>query len=154
MLLGTAAVGKTSTARRLKFNRFDMTHKATIGVELYSITINSGGSHQKIVLWDTDGDFEDRVFQNVHVKGADAAIVIADVTRNSSIDTMVRIGHAFEDRFPAAPVISLVNKIDLKNPSDKLKQHLQHNCAHIGFSSAKTGQGVFEAIEHAARLAS
>ena len=60
MLLGEIAVGKTSIAKRLVFDRFDSDYKTTIGVNVLSheVTVYAGGANKmRLVIWDTDGDF-------------------------------------------------------------------------------------------------
>lgn len=154
MLLGSKGVGKTSIARRLKFDSFDHGHKATIGVELYSIQVETENGEVSVVVWDTDGAFGDQIFQNVFVKGADAALVISDATHQATIDAMVSLTHGFEENFPGAPVMSLLNKSDLKLYAQEELKQLTPGCPNVDQCSAKSGDGVLDAIHRVVKMLS
>ncbi|MGB7301709.1 MAG: Rab family GTPase [Burkholderiaceae bacterium] len=146
MMLGDSGVGKTSISRRLKFNAFDTQHKSTIGVELYSLDAISNDPATKIVLWDTDGRFGDKLFERVFLKGADAAIIVADITNTESIESMLRLGNQFQQVFALAPVQFVLNKSDLTTLSDERMNDLRSQCEHLQVCSALTGDGVMRAI--------
>ena len=77
LLLGDIAVGKTSIAKRLVFDRFDSDYKTTIGVNVLSheVTVYDGGANKmRLVIWDTDGDFSQAIFNTTYVVGAAGAI--------------------------------------------------------------------------------
>ena len=68
LLLGDIAVGKTSIAKRLVFDRFDSDYKTTIGVNVLSheVTVYDGGANKmRLVIWDTDGDFSQAIFNKI-----------------------------------------------------------------------------------------
>jgi small GTP-binding protein len=154
MLLGSKNVGKTSIARRLKFGTFAYDNKATIGVELYSLQVQADDSDISVVLWDTDGDFGEQVFDNVFVKGADAALVVSDATDQASINAMVSLTRGFEENFPGAPVMSLINKCDLKRYPEQALKEMTQGCPNVDQCSAKSGDGVLDAIHRVASLLS
>jgi Ras-related protein Rab-5C len=115
MLLGDIGVGKTSLANRLVFDRFDTDYKTTIGVNILTHDIHPSGCDEalRIVLWDTDGDFAQSIFETNYVLGAAGAIVVADAARPATIAHMKRLADMFEDRMPGRPVCCVLNKIDL-----------------------------------------
>ena len=80
MLLGAMAVGKTAIATRLKFDRLDHEYKSTIGVELHTLELDVDGAHRPLIVWDTDGDFGQTIFESVYVKGAAGALIVSDVS--------------------------------------------------------------------------
>ena len=58
MLLGDMAVGKTSIANRLAFDRFETSYKSTIGFDLYryDVILPQSGEQFQFLIWDTDGN--------------------------------------------------------------------------------------------------
>ncbi|MCX7898878.1 MAG: hypothetical protein N2444_02095, partial [Methylocystis sp.] len=80
MLLGDIGVGKSSLARRFVFDRFESDYKTTIGVDVLTHDVDLGAAfdnaRMRFVLWDTDGDFGNRIFETVYLAGASAAIVV------------------------------------------------------------------------------
>ena len=145
MLLGDIGVGKSSLARRFVFDRFEADYKTTIGVDVLTHDLELGPECQnatlRFVLWDTDGDFGDRIFETVYLVGASAAIIVADATRPATLVKMAALVSRFGDALPGRPIAAIVNKIDLAparpNPSDA-----DAPAVDVVYASAKTGEGV------------
>lgn len=145
MLLGEIAVGKTSIAKRLVFDRFDSDYKTTIGVNVLSheVTVYDREENRlRLVLWDTDGDFSNAIFNTTYLVGAAGAVVVADATRPSTIDRMAELIESFEERFPGRPVAGVLNKVDLGEPpaADTFRPSLR--ARELTRTSALTGAGV------------
>jgi small GTP-binding protein len=147
LLLGAQAVGKTSIARRMKFNTFEHDYKSTLGVQLHEVKMHIGGELQAVVLWDTDGNFGDKIFESVYVKGASAALVVADSTRPHTIDHMLHLIQCFEQTLPGRPCYGLLNKCDLLQPNECTQSKLDQQVNLIKRVSACTGQGLQQAIQ-------
>lgn len=145
MLLGDIGVGKSSLARRFVFDRFEGEYKTTIGVDVLAHVVELGpesdNASLRLVLWDTDGDFGNRIFETVYLAGASAAIVVADATRPATLVKMASLASRFEQIFPGRPVAAIVNKIDLvaDRPSVGAPDAPQID---VVYTSAKTGEGV------------
>lgn len=154
MLLGSMSVGKTSIARRLKFNTFEVDHKSTIGVQLYSFTIEQEGQKQEIVLWDTDGEYGDDILKSVYVKGSDAAIVVGDASRDNTLESMLNLYESFTQYSPGCPALSLINKADLKLRDDSELSRFTDRCDEVRQCSAKNNEGVLDSIKHVTKLIS
>jgi len=143
MLLGDIGVGKTSLARRLVFDRFETDYKSTIGVDVLTYDATLGpdcdNEQMRLVLWDTDGDFGDRIFETVYLAGASGAVIVSDASRPATLAKMANLARRFEDEFPGRPLVCIVNKIDLA-------PQLAAGDAPQGalYSSARTGEGVAE----------
>jgi hypothetical protein len=75
MLLGEMAVGKTSIANRLAFDRFGESYKSTIGTDIYVYDVEAppGDKPFRFLIWDTDGSFEDAMFRSRYMRGVHAA---------------------------------------------------------------------------------
>jgi Ras-related protein Rab-5C len=145
MLLGDIGVGKTSLARRYVFDKFESDYKTTIGVDVLTHDIGLGpecGSETlRLVLWDTDGDFGNRIFDTVYVAGASGAIVVADASRPSTILKAASLAERFEEKFPGRPAVVIINKIDLAPPPGDLGPAAGF-AGDVLYTSAKTGEGV------------
>lgn len=147
LLAGSAAVGKTSLSKRLKFNTFDSNYKSTIGVQLHELKVELANEVVPLILWDTDGYFGETLFDTVYAKGSAGVIVVCDVTRPETARHMLNIGRQFSERFPGRPCMCIINKIDIQEPSLLMLEEL-HSCSdHTAQCSAKSGTGVQSAIE-------
>lgn len=115
MLLGEIGVGKSSLARRLVFDRFEFDYKPTIGVDVYRYDVPGDGGRPttSLIIWDTDGNFGDSIFKHIYIKQAAGAMIIGDVSRPSTLDTMVKLGEGFAAAFPGRFIGYIVNKTDL-----------------------------------------
>ena len=80
LLLGEMGVGKTSIARRLKFNTFGDRYKATIGADIYAYDVLPAplGIEFEFLIWDTDGSYGEGVFRQYYAQQAEAAMIVAD----------------------------------------------------------------------------
>lgn len=150
MLLGDIGVGKSSIVQRLVFDRFDLSYKPTIGVDVYRYEVADAGGGQplSLIIWDTDGNFGDSIFRHVYMKQSSAAVIVGDVTRQETIDSMLLLASGFEDAFPGRQVALLFNKVDLLRPGEDADvppalagYGRGHYC-----TSAKTGLNVKDAL--------
>ena len=156
MLLGEIGVGKTSIVRRLAFDRFDGIYKATLGTDVYRYEVEPppGAEPFHFIVWDTDGNFGNSIFQHVYVKQAHAALIIGDVSRRTTLDHMVKLGEGFMDALPGRPFSYVINKVDLLAPGDHLD--LPPGLSSDEFptirTSAKTGEHVRRAFHDLAAI--
>ncbi len=115
MLLGEIGVGKSSIARRLVFDRHEASYSPTIGVDVFRYEVPATSAHpaQTLIVWDTDGNFGEAIFNHIYMRQASAAIVIADLSRPETIDTMRTLTEMFLDRLPGRYCGLVLNKVDL-----------------------------------------
>lgn len=153
MMLGDIGVGKTSLARRMVFDRFETDYKATIGVDLYTCDVRfelRGATHSvELIIWDIDGDFGESVFNRIYIRGASGALVVGDVTRPSTRESMVRLGDRFQEELPGRPIAFVVNKTDLaSDPAEiVLPAALETPRIPLVRTSAKSGENVERAFQ-------
>lgn len=156
LLLGEIGVGKTSLARRLVLDTFETNYKATIGTDIYrhEIVPSPIDGPFQCVIWDTDGNFGDTIFRHVYAKQADAAVIIGDVTRPSTLEAVGRLGEGFMDAFPGRPMIFVVNKLDTRGEDGDLElpASLKVDGIPCIMTSAKTGHHVREAFRDIATV--
>ncbi|MFW9795333.1 MAG: Rab family GTPase [Candidatus Thorarchaeota archaeon] len=151
VLLGEAAVGKTSLLRRYTENTFDEEYKQTIGTTFATKDVDVTDSESEVRkvrlnVWDMGGQSTYRELRRQFMKGASAAIIVYDVTRPETFMAMNNWFESFKEVCPESPVLISANKIDLTDkrmvpnePGVMLKDWFQ---AEYFETSAKTGDEV------------
>lgn len=146
LMLGSLAVGKTSIANRLAHDKFNENYKSTIGVQLYTVELTVRGEPVKLVIWDTDGDIGTQVFRSHYVLGSSGALIVCDMARARTFDTMLELSDTIEQQLPGCPHVCVFNKTDIAKPSPtNLEIAKQHNRL-VAACSALNGEGVYEAL--------
>lgn len=154
-LLGSFGVGKTSLVRRYVYNLFEEKYLSTIGVQISQKLLSpianptTGRLEQlNLILWDLAHleQFDQVIKKYFH--GAHGAIIVYDLTRPETIESLNEIKEAFLEAAPSAKPILVANKLDLsKNSQELLKtgrelaETLDSECIA---TSAKTGENVEE----------
>lgn len=150
MLLGEIGVGKSSLARRLVFDKFEIDYKPTIGVDVfrYEVPDTPGRPRMTLIIWDTDGNFGDAIFRHIYLKEAAGALIIGDLSRTATLDSMAKLGAGFADAFPGRHISYIVNKTDLVADAEvvPLPRELSRRGVSVIRTSAKTGDHVPEAF--------
>ena len=118
VLLGDPSVGKTSSMRRFVEDTFDEAYLSTIGsnVNKKSIMLMEDDSHPTevtMMVWDVAGDKASDSLKRAYYRGAHGAIVVCDITLESSFE---HIPEWIDNLFEIAgkiPVLIIGNKADL-----------------------------------------
>lgn len=90
VLIGDSAVGKSNLLSRFARNEFDSNSKATIGVEFQTQVVDIDGKEVKAQIWDTAGQERFRAVTSAYYRGAVGALVVYDITRRSSFNSVKR----------------------------------------------------------------
>ncbi|MBA0574723.1 hypothetical protein Golob_007006 [Gossypium lobatum] len=90
VLIGDSAVGKSNLLSRFARNEFDNNSKATIGVEFQTQVVEIDGKEIKAQIWDTAGQERFRAVTSAYYRGAVGALIVYDITRRSSFDSIKR----------------------------------------------------------------
>ena len=148
--LGDSEVGQTCILRRYIENKFLKNHLATIGIDFKTKNINLNKGNIKLKIWDNAGleRFWDLTKQCP--KGADAIILIYDVTDNDSYDRLnlwvKNIKDWREESTITIPLILVGNKIDLEERRVVTREQGNKFAKENGFlfaeCSALTGENV------------
>lgn len=106
-LLGDFAVGKTSLVRRFVHDYFDDQYLSTIGVKVSRKTINIAQGEQIVeltmMLWDLAGSEEFTHLRASYLRGAAGVLLVGDLTRPLTFDTLPLRGRCGSGGFaPAA----------------------------------------------------
>ncbi|XP_050399055.1 ras-related protein Rab-22A [Patella vulgata] len=113
-LLGDSGVGKSSLVMRFVTDSFKPALESTIGASFMTKTLLVEGNTYKFQIWDTAGQEKYRALAPMYYRGAAAAIIAYDVTREAtykSVKSWVQ-----ELRHQGAPNIVIAiagNKCDL-----------------------------------------
>ncbi len=154
-LLGDVGVGKTSLIRRYVENKFDDSYLTTIGVNISQKTVQaSDHSEIRFMIWDIEGFTEGEAVSANYFIGAAGALIVADLTRLTSIEAIPDIIRSFRKTAPKARLILVGNKTDLINESHPglvlfKKAAKELNLLQIT-TSAKSGKNVGMCFERLA----
>jgi Ras-related protein Rab-5C len=149
VLLGESAVGKSSLVLRFVKGQFHEYQESTIGAAFLTQTVCLENTTVKFEIWDTAGQERYHSLAPMYYRGAQAAIVVYDVT---NMDTFARAKTWVKElQRQASPniVIALAgNKADLDATrtvtQDEASQYAEENGLLFMETSAKTAMNVNE----------
>jgi small GTP-binding protein len=147
VLLGDQNVGKTSIVLRYVEGTFSSDVTSTIGAFFLSKKINVSGNSIKLQIWDTAGQERFRAMAPMYYRGADAAVLVVDVTDVNSFVTMKGwVDELHSNNMDKEIVLSIAcNKTDLmkrKVPKETVADYAKTVGAQVYDTSAKTGMGI------------
>ena len=150
-IMGETSVGKTSLVRRFVDRTFSEAYLTTVGVSISKKHVPApevAPEHpdgMQLVLWDLEGGESFREMTTSYLKGARAAIIVADVTRPQTIDALERHALHFLRINPGGAILLVLNKSDLDHDQAILvPSSLRSMDAVLSTfrTSARTGDGV------------
>lgn len=118
VLIGDGGVGKTSIRVQYIHRRFTSNYKATIGADFITKDVHlEDGKSVSMQIWDTAGQERFQSLGIAYYRGADACIIVFDVTNPDSFNHVLNWQHEFIDKAylkdPSTyPFILIGNKID------------------------------------------
>lgn len=116
VLIGDSGVGKSNLLSRFTKDEFSLESKSTIGVEFATRTIHVADKVVKAQIWDTAGQERYRAITSAYYRGAVGALLVYDVTRQTTLENAARWLKELRDHTDSAIVIMLVgNKADLRH---------------------------------------
>ncbi|CAE7191532.1 unnamed protein product [Rhizoctonia solani] len=116
VIIGDAAVGKSSLLVRLTDQKFLSKPDPTLGVEFGSklISLQDEGKTVKLQCWDTAGTESFRSITRSYYRGAAGALLVYDVTSRASFEhTRTWLADVREHADPNLTCILVANKADL-----------------------------------------
>ncbi|MFX1296958.1 MAG: Rab family GTPase [Promethearchaeota archaeon] len=152
LLLGDAAVGKTSLIKQYIKGSFAKDYKMTIGTDIFTKDVKSNDNTITLSIWDIAGQERFKFFRQSFYRGSSGAMVVFDLTRyptfNPNVVNWLKELWSFTGRIP---ITLLGNKVDLADLRNVRKMDVQQfadkiPCKYIE-TSAKTGKHVEEAFE-------
>lgn len=116
VLIGDSGVGKTNLLSRFSKNEFNLESKSTIGVEFATRSIRVDDKIVKAQIWDTAGQERYRAITSAYYRGAVGALLVYDITRHITFESIQRWLKELRDHTEPNIVIMLVgNKADLRH---------------------------------------
>ncbi len=159
VMLGDAAVGKTSLVRRFVQDRFDDKYITTIGTKVMKkdVILKDQDTKVTLMVWDILGQKNYSKIQTSSFKGTQGAILVLDRTRPKTKDSIKEYWiPKLKQVAPTVPIVVAGNKSDLLEEVELgegvLKNFAKDLQAPLALTSAKTGQGVEEMFKDMAKL--
>ncbi|SCW02050.1 LAFE_0E13058g1_1 [Lachancea fermentati] len=152
VLLGEAAVGKSSIVLRFVSNDFSENKEPTIGAAFLTQRVNMGDHTIKFEIWDTAGQERFASLAPMYYRNAQAALVVYDITKPQSFIKARHWVKELHEQASKGIVIALVgNKLDLIEGGAERKvarEEAEKLATEEGLlffeTSAKTGDNVNE----------
>lgn len=114
VIIGPFSVGKTSLVRRHVENEFDGDYRATLGVACSTKDVAlSDGRTMKQVIWDVEGGLANAALFQSYLRGAGAALLVADLSRPETFDDLPAYFTDLQKICPGIPIAVALNKSDL-----------------------------------------
>ena len=152
MMLGDAAVGKTSLTIRYISGFFLSDLKLTIGVDFYSKTTTHRKKKVKLQIWDFGGEERFRFLLHQYCKGANAAFFLYDITNRLSLDHLPDWTQIIREHAGDIPIMLIGSKVDLGEfravtREEGILAAKKYNLSSFIELSSKTGQNVENAFD-------
>merc|ERR1712137_1476188 len=149
VLLGESAVGKSSLVLRFVKGQFLDFQESTIGAAFLTQTVCLNDTTVKFEIWDTAGQERYHSLAPMYYRGAQAAIVVYDITNADSFDRAKNWVKELQRQGNPNIVISLAaNKLDLESKravsADTAQAYAEENGILFMETSAKTAANVNE----------
>ena len=151
VMLGNSGVGKTALVERVTDDVFVDSHVPTVGAQYVSLNLTIDNNDITLEIWDTAGQEVFRSLVGFYARDAKGAFLLFDVTEKQSFDDLKQWVEFANDQAAGAKIILFGNKIDLNEKrvvsSEDISKFAESMNLTVYEGSAKTGQGVRDAIE-------
>jgi small GTP-binding protein len=148
-MLGATGVGKTSLVSRFVSSIFSDKYMTSVGVKVDKKTVTVGEDPVTLVLWDIYGEDAFQSVRASYLRGAAGYLLVADGTRQLTLDTARSLQKTAEGAAGRVPFILAMNKADLVaewQVDDKALWKIAEDGWSIVRTSALTGVGVEDAF--------
>ena len=147
LLLGDAAVGKTSLIRKYVKDTFKEDYRATLGVNIISkeIRVNQINADVRLIIWDLAGQGLYEKTRKLYYEGCFGAFLVYDITELSSFENILEKWKKDYEEFSEEEIsyVLVGNKSDLED----------HRCVDLNKAKDLAEQiNASDFIETSARL--
>jgi len=153
VILGNAAVGKTSLINQFIEGSFQEDYKPTLGANIIRKDVNLENFKVRLIMWDLAGQEKYRVVRSMYFQGCAGALLVYDVTRYNTLESIDSIWlRDFKKYVKKEGVFILIgNKSDLKDQRVVTKERGKElarkiNASNFIETSAKLGENIEEAF--------
>jgi small GTP-binding protein len=156
--LGEAAVGKTSLVTKYVTGKFERDYRKTLGIDISTYDTQLDKGLFKLLIWDLAGQDIFRDLRTRYCQGASGGLLVFDLTRPQTLETVPRWVEAFREAVGPEPILMLVgNKADLEKRRKITQEQAEKVTKDLGLftykeTSAKTGHHVTIAFNELAAL--
>ncbi|XP_012941242.1 ras-related protein Rab-13 [Aplysia californica] len=150
ILLGNSGVGKTSLFLRIRDDEFTSELPSTIGIDSCTRNLKAENQQIQLVLWDTAGVERFRTLTRNFYRSAQAVLLTFSVEEPTSLYQLSNWERDTREYAPTALRFLIGTKTDkpMQVPARTIQGFARsHNCEYAFLTSAKTGQGVNEALQ-------
>jgi len=150
VLLGDAGVGKTALAVQFVKGQFNEYTESTIGASFMNQTVTlPDGTLVKFQIWDTAGQERFHSLAPMYYRGAQAAIVVYDITTRHSFEKAQEWVRELQNQGDPNVVVTFIgNKCDLENlrkvNADEARTYCDEHGLFFMETSAKMATNVSE----------
>lgn len=148
-LLGDGGVGKTSLISRYVLDCFSDEYIVSFGTKVSKKVIDFDDVQLTLMIWDILGQNVNRSLHAAYYSGANGALLVCDSTRPETLQHLPEWAEDFRKVVGPRPIVLLANKADLESrlSAGLLGEVTGRLEQDIGFTSARTGEGVQAAFE-------
>ena len=136
IILGDSGVGKTSLMHQYVSKKFDNRYKATIGADFLTKDVEIDGQSVALQIWDTAGQERFQALGSAFYRGADACILVFDVTQQESFAHLTSWMEEFNIQAGKRDCVLIGNKTDLEDKRQVSSKVAQQWC-QIGRASCR-----------------
>ncbi|MCY3414337.1 MAG: GTP-binding protein [Candidatus Heimdallarchaeota archaeon] len=164
ILIGSAAVGKTTLRKNFMGENTGGNYLATIGADFSVSKVEVDGEEHTLQIWDLAGQSQFGVVRDGYFRGTKGILLVFDLLRRESFDELEGWINEFVDKNEIEPIVILGNKSDLPNPVinksevlayvNSLQNRFEEPTFHVRYfeTSAINGTNVEEAFHELTRL--
>ena len=88
VIIGDAAVGKTSLINQFVEGSFQEDYKPTLGANIVRKDVNLDNARVRLIMWDLAGQEKYRVVRSMYFQGCQGALLVYDVTRYNTLESI------------------------------------------------------------------
>jgi small GTP-binding protein len=159
-LLGNGKVGKTSLIRKFVFDTFADKYIKTFGTKVTKKKLTIQRSDIKwnltFLIWDILGQKMHDRLHSAYYKGAAGSLIVCDVTRKETLESLEDWINVFHNTVLKQPVIFLGNKCDMLDEAEFGAEELGKLASKFNIpfylTSAKSGEDVEKAFYNLGEL--
>ena len=154
-VIGDGRVGKTSLIKKFTDKSFQDDYIKTIGAQFSIYNKDIEGDKIKLLFWDIAGQDDFHFLRASFFKNSRAAIIVYSLEENEhgkeSFKHIENWHNDINKYCEEIPIVVFANKVDLVDENELDHSNIQklvkeHNFLSYYLTSAKTGQGVYEAF--------
>ena len=148
ILCGDYGSGKTSLLERHVSNSFQEGRQSSKNMSKVKLNIKIKQKIESLLIWDTNGEEKYQSLQMNHFRNADCAIIVFDVSKESSFESLEYWYKMVRLYAPTIPILVAGNKYDKRVmiSFDEASYFCEKNDCDLIYCSAKTGLNVNKAF--------